>query len=119
MLLLVDLDGVVYRGPEPVTGVAAVLAARAAVGDDIVYVTNSSLWHHADFVARLAKMGAPASPDRIVSGARATALYLTARSPRPRLVLVVGAAGLVREVGRRRFGRRARRRCRPGLGGQR
>jgi 4-nitrophenyl phosphatase len=78
--------------------VAEVLAARAASGDDIVYVTNSSLWHHADFVARLAKMGAPVSLDRIVSGARATALYLAGLSPRPGLVLVLGAPGLVREL---------------------
>jgi HAD superfamily hydrolase (TIGR01450 family) len=98
MLLLVDLDGVVYRGPEPVPGVPAVLADRVARGDDVVYVTNSSIWHHTDFVARLEGMGAPVSPDRIVSGARATALYLAGRSPRPRLVLVLGAPGLVREM---------------------
>ncbi len=98
MLLLVDLDGVVYRGPDPVPGVAAALATRAARGDDVVYVTNSSVWHHADFVARLTRMGAPVSPDRIVSGARATALYLSRRSPAPRHVLAVGAPGLVREL---------------------
>jgi len=98
MLLLVDLDGVVYRGPEPVPGVPAVLADRVARGDDVVYVTNSSMWHHSDFMARLERMGAPVSPDRIVSGARATALYLSERSPRPRRVLVLGTSGLIREL---------------------
>lgn len=83
MLLLVDLDGVLYRGAQAVPGVAAVLADRAARGDEVVYVTNSSIWHHADFVARLAGMGAPVSPDRIVSAARATALYLAEQAPRP------------------------------------
>ena len=39
--LLVDLDGVLYRGSTPVPGVAAVLARRAAAGDDVVYVTNN------------------------------------------------------------------------------
>jgi len=43
MLLLVDLDGVVYRGADPVPGVAALLAARVAAGDDVVYVTNNSM----------------------------------------------------------------------------
>jgi glycerol-1-phosphatase len=98
VLLLVDLDGVVYRGPEAVPGIPAVLADRVARGDDVVYVTNSSIWHHTDFVPRLESMGAPVSPDRIVSGARATALYLAERSPRPHLVLVLGAPGLVREM---------------------
>src|SRR5258705_10876593 len=43
LLLLVDLDGVVYRGAVPVPGVAAVLAARAAAGDDVVYVTHNPM----------------------------------------------------------------------------
>ena len=98
MLLLVDLDGVVYRGAAPVPGVAAVLAARVAAGDDVAYVTNNSMWYRADYVTRLSSMGAPVSPDRIVSSARATALYLAEQSPRPGCVLVVGGAGLVHEL---------------------
>jgi len=98
MLLLVDLDGVVYRGAEPVPGVAAVLAARAAAGDDVVYVTNNSMWYRADYVTRLTSMGAPVSPDRIVSSARATALFLAEGSPKPNCALVVGGPGLVHEL---------------------
>jgi 4-nitrophenyl phosphatase len=98
MLLLVDLDGVVYRGADPVPGVAAVLAARAAAGDDVVYVTNNSMWYRADYVTRLSGMGAPVHPDRIVSSARATALYLREHEPNVRKVLVVGGPGLVHEV---------------------
>ena len=56
LLLLVDLDGVLYRGLEPVPGIAAVLAARAARGDDVVYVTNNSMWYRADYVERIAQM---------------------------------------------------------------
>ncbi len=98
MLLLVDLDGVVYRGSAPVAGVAAVLAARAAAGDAIVYVTNNSMWYRADYVNRLSAMGAPVSADRIVSSARATALYLAEADPRPKCVLVVGGAGVMHEL---------------------
>ena len=99
MLLLVDLDGVVYRGAEPVPGVAAVLAARAAAGDDVVYVTNNSMWYRADYVTRLSSMGAPVSPDLIVSSARATALYLRDLRPPVGRALVVGGPGLVHEIG--------------------
>jgi 4-nitrophenyl phosphatase len=99
MLLLVDLDGVVYRGAQPVPGVAAVLAARAAAGDDVVYVTNNSMWYRADYVTRLSSMGAPVSPDRIVSSARATALYLRDLEPPVRKALVVGGPGLMHEIG--------------------
>jgi HAD superfamily hydrolase (TIGR01450 family) len=98
MLLLVDLDGVVYLGAEPVPGVAAVLAARAAAGDDVVYVTNNSMWYRADYVTRLSGMGAPVTPDLIVSSARATALYLRDLEPPVHRVLVVGGPGLVHEI---------------------
>lgn len=98
LLLLVDLDGVVYRGAEPVPGVAAVLATRAAAGDDVVYVTNNSMHYRADYVTRLAAMGAPITPDRIISSSRATALHLRDHEPGIRRVLAVGAGGLEREL---------------------
>jgi HAD superfamily hydrolase (TIGR01450 family) len=98
LLLLVDLDGVVYRGAEPVPGVADVLAERVAAGDDVVYVTNNSMHYRADYVTRLAAMGAPISPDTVVSSARATALFLLEQDPPVRRVLVLGAGGLEREV---------------------
>jgi HAD superfamily hydrolase (TIGR01450 family) len=98
MLLFVDLDGVVYRGREPVPGVAAVLADRAARGDFVTYVTNNSMHYRSDYVPRLRAMGAPATADQIVSSARATALHLANREPALRRVLVLGAAGLRREL---------------------
>ncbi len=99
MLLLVDLDGVVYRGSAPIAGVAAVLADRAARGDTVVYVTNNSMHYRADYVARLTGLGAPVTADRVVSSARATALYLAGPTMDPpvRRVLAVGAGGLERE----------------------
>jgi 4-nitrophenyl phosphatase len=96
--LLVDLDGVVYRGADPVPGVAAVLADRVARGDDVVYVTNNSMHYRADYVARLSGMGAPITSDRVVSSARATALHIVNHEPGIHRVLVVGASGLEREL---------------------
>jgi HAD superfamily hydrolase (TIGR01450 family) len=98
LLLLVDLDGVVYRGADPVPGVAAVLMARAQAGDDVVYVTNNSMHYRADYVSRLSELGAPVAPDRVVSAPRATALYIRERHPEARRVLAVGASGLDREL---------------------
>ena len=98
LLLLVDLDGVVYRGDDPVPGVAALLLQRANAGDDVVYVTNNSMHYRADYVRRLTDLGAPVAQDRIVSAPRATALYLKERHPEVRRVLAVGAGGLDREL---------------------
>jgi 4-nitrophenyl phosphatase len=98
VLLLVDLDGVVYRGADPVPGVAALLSERATAGDDVVYVTNNSMFYRSAYVPRLAGMGAPVAEDRVVTSARATALYLRDHEPSVRRVLVVGASGLEREM---------------------
>jgi 4-nitrophenyl phosphatase len=103
MLLLVDLDGVVYRGSEPVPGVAAVLAARAEQGDDVVYVTNNSMHYRADYVTRLQQMGAPVSAERVISSPGATAIWLREHEPSVQRVLVVGAGGLERELRDRGF----------------
>ena len=98
MILLVDLDGVVYRGSAPVPGVAELLAERERAGDVIVYVTNNSMHYRADYVARLSAMGAPVSADRVVSSPRATALHLAEHEPGVKRVLVIGAGGLEREL---------------------
>lgn len=98
MLLLVDLDGVVYRGSEPIAGMPQLLRQREAAGDIIVYVTNNAHWHRSDYRARLAGMGAPADPQRILTSARGTALALAGRSRPPRLTMVFGGAGLAREL---------------------
>jgi len=98
VLLLVDLDGVVYRGSEPIPGIAELLTRRVAAGDDVVYVTNNSMWYRAEYVERLAGMGAPVSADRVVSSPRATALYLREIDPGLERVLALGASGLGREL---------------------
>ena len=98
MLLLVDLDGVVYRSSEAVPGVASVLAARAAAGDDVVYVTKNATAYHTDYVPRLAGLGAPVGPDRVVTSARASAQWVRDRMPEVRRVLAVGTSGLEREL---------------------
>jgi HAD superfamily hydrolase (TIGR01450 family) len=98
VLLLVDLDGVVYRGPEPVPGMPQLLASRAAAGDIIVYVTNNSHWHRTQYLERLRSMGAPVRLDRILTSARGAALALAQLDRPPRLTMVFGGPGLAREI---------------------
>jgi HAD superfamily hydrolase (TIGR01450 family) len=100
VLLLVDLDGVVYRGPEPVPGMPELLSRRVAKGDRVIYVTNNSRWHRSEYQARLASMGAPLPPDGngVVSSARATALAMAEFDPPPRRTMVLGGPGLAREL---------------------
>ncbi len=101
MLLLVDLDGVVYRGALAVPGMADVLNRRAAAGDRIIYVTNNSRSHRDEYRLRLQGHGVPLAgegQESIVTAARATAVLLAESEPRPRVAMVIGGPGLSREL---------------------
>jgi HAD superfamily hydrolase (TIGR01450 family) len=98
MLLLVDLDGVVYRGTEKIPGMPELLTQRAADGDIIVYVTNNSRWHRTEYQARLEGMGAPAPLEHILTSGRGTALALAGMPQPPRRTMVFGGDGLRREL---------------------
>jgi HAD superfamily hydrolase (TIGR01450 family) len=98
VLLLVDLDGVVYRGPDPVPGMPALLRRRRDSGDTIIYVTNNSRWHRSEYLARLESMGAPVRLEHILTSARGTALALAHRPRPPGQTMVLGGAGLAREL---------------------
>jgi HAD superfamily hydrolase (TIGR01450 family) len=98
VLLIVDLDGVVYRGPYPIPGVPELLRERVAAGDVVVYATNNSSRHRGDYEAILERLGAPVALERIVTSARATALWLREHRPEVERVMIVGGPGLRREL---------------------
>jgi HAD superfamily hydrolase (TIGR01450 family) len=97
VLLLVDLDGVVYRGREAVPGIPELLRARVRAGDTVIYCTNNSRLHRSEYRERLEAIGAPVDDAHILTSARATALALL-DGPPPRAVMVVGGEGLAREL---------------------
>ena len=97
MFLIVDLDGVVYRGPQPIPGMPELLRRREALGDVIVYATNNSSRHRSDYQAILTGIGVPVAAERIVTSANATALLLK-DDPAVHTVLVLGGPGLRREL---------------------
>jgi len=101
VLLLVDLDGVVYRGAQPVPGIADVLNRRVAAGDRVIYVTNNSRSHRDEYGTRLREMGVPLGAEgdgNIVTAARAAAVLLAEADAPARLAMVLGGPGLAREL---------------------
>jgi HAD superfamily hydrolase (TIGR01450 family) len=98
VLLLVDLDGVVYRGLEAVPGMPELLRRRQVSGDIIIYVTNNSRWHRSEYLARLESMGAPVRLEHILTSGRGAALALAHLPRQPRQTMVLGGPGLVREL---------------------
>lgn len=87
---VLDLDGVIWRGRQPIRGSAAAVADLRAAGHQVLFVTNNSSARIADVEAKLADQGIPAV-GAVVSSAGAVAALV---EPDQR-VLCCGGPGLV------------------------
>lgn len=95
--VLFDLDGVVYRGDEPVPGAAALFDYLARTGRVVGALTNNARRTAADYSAKLASMGITLPPERIVTAGWATGRHLRGLDPAPK-VFLAGSAALRAEV---------------------
>lgn len=101
-LALVDLDGVAYRGHEPIPFASDGLAGARERGMRLVFVTNNASREPGSVAAQLTELDIPTSPEEVMTAAQAAAALLRSRLPQGERVLVVGGAGLrtaVREAG--------------------
>jgi 4-nitrophenyl phosphatase len=92
--IVLDLDGVVYRGLRPLPGALEFLAALRRRGVPFVFATNNSAHGVGDYVNRLERMGIVVSPEQIVTSAVCAAEYLRNRTDAPDEVFVIGGPGL-------------------------
>lgn len=97
--LLLDLDGVLYRGSEPIPAGGRLLAYARARGMPVAALTNNARRTAEQASAKLAGMGFEVPPWSIVTAGLATALDLKARHPQAR-VLAVGPEALHVELQR-------------------
>src|SRR3990172_9172528 len=104
--LLLDLDGVVYRGERALPGAVELFAFLRERGLRFALITNNSTQTPAQFAAKLSRLGIAVREEDVLTSAEATADYLSATAGRGRRVLVVGGHGL--RAALRRGGRRGR-----------
>jgi HAD superfamily hydrolase (TIGR01450 family) len=64
---LIDLDGVVWTGRQPVPGSPEALATMLAAGKEVVFVTNNPSKRPGEYAERLGAMGVYVGPERIVT----------------------------------------------------
>jgi len=92
--LIIDMDGVLYRGDEPIPGVAQFVSFLREQGIGFVLATNNATRTQQQFVDKLASMGVTVYPDEVLTSALATASYLASIAPPGTRVFVVGEVGL-------------------------
>lgn len=94
---VLDLDGVIWIGDEPIAGSADAVARLRSASIDVWFVTNMSALPVAEMEAKLERHGI-AAKDRVVTSAMAAASLVEPGES----VLVVGGPGIVEAVEARR-----------------
>ena len=97
-LVIFDLDGVVYRGVDPVPGAARLINDLHRRRVRVRYATNNSMASREAYVERLGAMGIPAAVSEIVTSTSATVGYLNHHLPDVRHVLAVGSPAMITEL---------------------
>lgn len=106
--LLVDMDGVIYRGEEALPGAVRFFPLLNELGVAFVLLTNNSARMAAQYAAKLARLGIEVAPEHILTSGEAAALYLGGEAPGAR-VYVIGEDGLKEPLRARGFILTARR----------
>jgi HAD superfamily hydrolase (TIGR01450 family) len=91
---LVDLDGVVYVGPDAVDHAAAALAEARRAGMRLAFVTNNAARPPHAVAEHLGRLGVGVDVDEVITSAQAAARVLAEELPAGARVLVVGGEGL-------------------------
>ncbi|MEV7603673.1 HAD-IIA family hydrolase [Kitasatospora sp. NPDC089797] len=91
---LLDLDGVVYAGPNAIEHAVDALAAARSAGMRLAYVTNNASRPPRVVAEHLTELGVPAEPTDVINSAQAAARVVAEKVPAGAKVLVVGGLGL-------------------------
>jgi glycerol 3-phosphatase-2 len=98
---LLDLDGVVYVGPQAVEHAPAALGRARELGMRLAFVTNNAARPPRVVAEHLTRLGVPARDEEVITSSHAAAHYLADRLPAGAPVLVVGTTGLVEALSER------------------
>lgn len=96
--LLLDLDGVVYRGKKAIAGAVESITKAQQLGKSVGYITNNASRTPSQIAAQLREFGISVEDHQIIGSARAAAKLLASKIPSGSKVLVVGGEGLRAEV---------------------
>lgn len=96
--LILDMDGVLYRGECALPGARELFPALRAHGLSFLLLTNNATLTSEEFSAKLARMGISVPPEAILTSAGATAMYMKENYPEGGGVTVIGSPSLLATV---------------------
>lgn len=91
---LIDMDGVIYRGSEPIPGAAEFIRCLQEEDLPYLFLTNNSAHTALDVVVKLSKFGIDTSIEHVYTSALATAEFVHRQKPNG-TAFVIGEGGLL------------------------
>jgi 4-nitrophenyl phosphatase len=101
--LIIDMDGVLWRGDTPVDGLEAFFAFLHQQHVDFVLATNNASRTPEEYADKLARFGVEVSTERILTSALVAAAYLATLAPPGSRVYAIGEEGARRALEQRGF----------------
>ncbi len=95
--LIVDMDGVLWRGNQALPGMSRFFETARALGIRFVLATNNASKSGEEYLAKLRGFGVSVTLDELLTSPQATAAYLARHAPEAR-VFVIGEPGLAAEL---------------------
>ncbi len=91
---LIDMDGVLYTGNEPMPGARALISSLHGKKLPFLLLTNNSTLTPTQYVAKLRGLGIEVDEGKILTSAQAVALYLHEVTTPASEIYVIGEEGL-------------------------
>jgi len=101
--VVLDLDGVLWLGDEPLPGAAEAVSRFRSAGLEVGFMTNNSSLPVSGYVEKLARFGVEAAPGEVLTSALAAADLLAAELAPGSKVLACSGPGVVEALEARGF----------------
>jgi 4-nitrophenyl phosphatase len=101
--IILDMDGVLYRGRQTIPGVQQALARLQEERCTVLFATNNGWTAHEELLERIAALGVEVQPNQVVTAAIAAAELLKRRWPSVQHPFVLGSREVVRQLQERQF----------------
>jgi 4-nitrophenyl phosphatase len=101
--LVIDMDGVLWRGDEPIEHLQSFFGLLHERSIDHVLATNNSSRTPEQYTAKLARFGVEVAPEAILTASQVAAAYLADRASQGAHVYAIGGDGLRRALETRGF----------------
>ncbi len=102
-IVLLDMDGVLWRGPDPILDISELFTCINARNLSVFCITNNSTRKVDYHLSKLNQYGVNLDENQVITSAEATAEYLAIKYPAGGFIYVVGEQGLVEALQKKNF----------------